>query len=150
MFCSKCATFCRRDSARGDRHWSDERSGRRGRGRRRIANDKDFRMTLELKELIHDGAADAIVRSRKRLHQRIGAHAGGPNDRRRGNNLCAVNLDALLAAARHARICLHFDAADVEPLQRMSPECRSDAAQNLRRGFEQEQAQHLRSTTMPR
>src|SRR5713101_6952459 len=91
---------------------------------------------LELQVLVHHRSSDAVVRTRKPLDEFHGADSRGPRDGQRRNDFLPVDLEAIGEAARGVRTEANLDALFLEPLQRMPRQFRMHAAENFRRGLQ--------------
>src|SRR5260370_6330150 len=130
----------RRDSSLRDGHRRNARRVFRGHRRARIADDKHFGMPLELQVLVHYRSSDAIVRTGKLLDEFHGANSRGPRDGQRRKDFLPVDLHAIGEASRGVRTETNLDALFLEPLQPMPRQFWMHAAENFRRGLQDDQA----------
>lgn len=97
-------------------------------------------MILELQVSVYYRAPGSIVQARQAFHKRVRSHASRPDDCSGVDHFRAIDLHAVCRTPRYTRARPHFDSFAVKPVERMLLEARRDAAQNFRRGLEQQKA----------
>jgi hypothetical protein len=122
-----------------DGHRGDSRRLLRIHGCRRITDDEYFRVTFQLKIRVHHGAANAIVRPRKRFNQLGCANSRRPDNCVRRDGLVPIDLDRIFEHARDSRGSSHFNSAHIQPLARVRRQFRTNPTQDIRRCLQHDQ-----------
>jgi hypothetical protein len=96
-------------------------------------------MVQEVQLGSHQHAPDTVFLRRQKLGERVGAHAGGPDDQAGANLLAGGQLDAAGGDPRHTSLGAQGNTFALQLAAGARGESRVDAGEDLRSGFEQHQ-----------